>query len=273
MDASDLTIFAYEVSACGDMPLTTAPVRRDWMDATDQRFAYRCLPLAIANQAGWLIHCPAGFRARWDGGPHRQSIAIAWDQGEPDQRILSHFGYGVLTFSIPYLFRTPASVNLWVKGPTNCIKDGVQALEGVVETDWLPATFTMNWKLTRPHHEVRFERGEPICMVVPQARGLAECLEPVQAALADNAELQRHYEEWSASRDRFLADLVLGKADATRQGWQKDYTRGLMPDGRRFVEHQTHLQLKEFSARGEEVNADTPVDTRPLPLGSAGLPG
>jgi hypothetical protein len=272
MDASDLTIFAYEVSPCGDMPLTTAPVRRDWMDATDQRFAYRCLPLAIANQAGWLIHCPASFRACWDGGPDRRSLAILPDQAPLDSRILSHFGSGIITFSIPYLFRTPASVNLWVKGPSNFIKDGVQALEGVVETDWLPATFTMNWKLTRPGHEVHFERGEPICMVVPQARGLAECLVPVRASLASEPVLQREYEEWSASRDRFLTELVLGKADALRQGWQKDYTRGLMADGRRFVEHQTQLQLKEFSDRGEAISSGRLADRRSVPLGSAGLP-
>jgi hypothetical protein len=273
MDASDLTIFAYEVSPCGDMPLTTAPVRRDWMDATDQRFAYRCLPLAIANQAGWLIHCPVGFRARWDGGTQLRNITFTWDEGEPDSRILTHFGHGVLTFSIPYLFRTPASVNLWVKGPTNFIKDGVQALEGVVETDWLPATFTMNWMFTRPHHEVRFERGEPICMVVPQARGLAECLMPVQTTLTANPDLLRHYEEWSANRDRFLTDLVLGKSEALQQGWQKDYTRGLMPDGRRFIEHQTHLQLKEFTAPDARLNEDTPADTPPGSRDTAGLPG
>jgi len=272
MDASDLTIFAYEVTPCGDMPLTTAPVRRDWMDATEQRFAYRCLPLAIANQAGWLIHCPAGFRARWDGGADRRSIVFTSDHGTLDSRVLSHFGYGVITFAIPYLFRTPASVNPWVKGPSNFIKDGVQALEGVVETDWLPATFTMNWKMTRPGHEVHFERGEPICMVVPQARGLAECLVPIRASLASEPVLLGQYEEWSASRDRFLTDLVHGKKEATRQGWQKEYTRGLMPDGRRFIEHQTHLQLKEFSSPTDAVSADTLADTRPLPLGSAGLP-
>jgi hypothetical protein len=273
MDASDLTIFAFEVSPCGDMPLTTAPVRRDWMDATDLHFAYRCLPLAIANQAGWLIHCPIGFGATWDGGPHLQSIGFTWEEGRPDSRILTHFGHGVLTFSIPYLFRTPASVNLWVKGPANFLKDGVQSLEGIVETDWLPATFTMNWKITRPHHEVRFECGEPICMIVPQARGLAECLVPVQTALAGNPELQRQYEEWAAGRDRFLTDLVLGKSAAMRQGWQKDYTRGLMPDGRRFVEHQTQLQLKEFIARRDSGSVNAPADMQPAPRDNAALPG
>ena len=45
-----------------------APVERAWMEATDQRFAYRCLPLNIANAFGWEILCPSAFTAAWDGG-------------------------------------------------------------------------------------------------------------------------------------------------------------------------------------------------------------
>ena len=48
----------------------------------------------------------------------------------------------------------------------------------MIETDWSVATFTMNWKLTRPHWPVTFEIGEPICMVVPQRRGELESFHP-----------------------------------------------------------------------------------------------
>ena len=46
-----------------------APLERNWMEATGQRFAYRCLPLNIANAFGWEISCGSGFSASWDGGP------------------------------------------------------------------------------------------------------------------------------------------------------------------------------------------------------------
>ena len=42
---------------------------RAWMDATGQHFAYRCLPLTIANSMGWEILCPIGVTAGWNGGP------------------------------------------------------------------------------------------------------------------------------------------------------------------------------------------------------------
>ncbi len=39
-----------------------ANVKRDWMDETSSKFAYRCLPLAIANQIGWWILQPDRLR-------------------------------------------------------------------------------------------------------------------------------------------------------------------------------------------------------------------
>jgi hypothetical protein len=271
MSDQDHHFYAYELYQANDMPLSAAPLDRAWMDAADQRAPYRCLPLTIANQAGWFVPCPASFTATWDGGPTKGNVRIVFDPpanaGESgglfapivvsmyvsipetvgDARIMSHFGSGVITFSIPYLFRTPRGINLWVKGPTNWIKDGVQPLEGIVETDWLPATFTMNWKLTRPNYPVRFERGEPICMLVPIPRGLAENLEPLYAPLDTNPKLAREFHEWEQSRANFNADLASGRAEAVRRGWQRDYTHGKTVSGEQAEEHQTRLRLRDFS--------------------------
>jgi hypothetical protein len=192
-------IHAYEIYGHMGMPLVPAPAGRDWMDASAQRFAYRCLPLVMANQSGWLIQNPTSFTASWNGGMGREDVIIEFDV-TADPRILSNFGCGVLTFSLPYLFRTPRGINLWVKGPSNWIKDGAQALEGVVETDWSPMTFTVNWKLTRPGYPVRFERGEPMCMIVPVPRGLAESLEACREPLENNPELQKEFAIWDARR-------------------------------------------------------------------------
>jgi hypothetical protein len=263
-------LYAYELHQAADMRLSTAPVDRAWMEAAPQRAPYRCLPLAIANQAGWWIPCPVTFTATWDGGLDKANLQLDFNpppvsQGlsalfapimvsadlpnaaiQNDPRVSSHFGNGIVTFSIPYLFRTPPGINLWVKGPVNYFKDGIQALEGIVETDWLSSTFTMNWKLTRPHYSARFERGEPICMIVPIPRGLAEQLEPVYVPLDSNPELAGEYREWEKSRDVFNRELGLLKPEAVQRGWQRDYMKGRTIRGQAAKEHQTRLQLREF---------------------------
>src|SRR5437660_1467723 len=113
MGATDNTFYAYRVDErTTTMPLTCAAVDRDWMDASPQRFAYRCLPLNLANQAGWVIHNPVGFTAWWYGGLEKDRIVIEVDGGHQTQSVSSHFGSGTISFVIPYLFRTPRGVNL-----------------------------------------------------------------------------------------------------------------------------------------------------------------
>lgn len=180
----DEKFHAYETHKPVDMEIRPAHVRRPWMDQCHLRFPYRCLPLVLANQAGWVVPSPTRFTVRWNGGPRKQDLRIWFPKGSRETRIQSHFGYGVLTISLPYLFRTPKGVNLWVKGPSNWIKDAIQPLEGIVESDWSSVTFTMNWKVTRANHSVRFEKGDPVCMVVPWSRGLVEQLQP-QRGLAN----------------------------------------------------------------------------------------
>jgi hypothetical protein len=243
-EANELIAYALHPNQTADVFPEPAPLARDWMDAAHQRHPYRCLPLNIANQSGWLLRCPVGFRAYWYGGANKEDLELQFDA--PDNRILSHFGSGVITFTVPFLFRTPPGINLWVKGPANWIKDGAQALEGVVETDWIASTFTMNWKLTRPSEWVRFEAGEPFCMLVPVPRGLVEALVPRVAMIESDPELQEQYRKWEASRSGFLTDLKARSPDAVARGWQKDYFQGKMPDGRDVPGHQTKLNVRPF---------------------------
>jgi Family of unknown function (DUF6065) len=91
---------------------------------------------------------------------------------------VSHFGHGILTFHIPCLFRTEPGIDLLVQGPVNRPKDAIAPLSGIVETDWAPYTFTMNWQFTRPGIAVRFEKGEPFCHVWPLQRGALQTVEP-----------------------------------------------------------------------------------------------
>ena len=243
-------LVAFDLHPHDDMPIEPAATDREWMDQSGNRFAYRCLPLVIANQSGWIIRCPTDFSVRWNGGSKITDVKVRLPRGSGENRIFSHFGEGVLTFSLPYLFRTPHGVNLWVKGPSNWIKDGVQPLEGVVETDWSETTFTMNWKLTRKNHTVRFEQGDPICMIVPVPRGLAESLEPIRQPLPSNRKLAQAYESWADSRTVFNKELAHNDEATVKSGWQRDYMLGMNAAGKPFAEHQTKLHLGRFRRKG-----------------------
>jgi hypothetical protein len=162
----------------GEPPrIIAAPVERDWMDRTPNAFAYRCLPLNIANAHGWLILNTVPFIAEWNGDAGLDGVSIS-ATAEGPLLASSHFGSGVLTFSVNGLFHTEPGYDLLATGPFNSPKDAIQPLTGIIETDWSPFTFTMNWKFTRKRAPVAFERDEPFCMVFPMPRGLVEAVEP-----------------------------------------------------------------------------------------------
>ena len=240
------SFFAYEIYDPGGMSLITGPLGRTWMDKTDRRFAYRCLPLLMANTSGWFIKNPVSFSVSWNGGNKKGDTFIEFKDTFKDDRIISHFGSGVLTFRLPYIFRTPKKVNLWVKGPTNWPKDGAQPLEGIVESDWLAATFTMNWKLTRPNYPIFFGKDEPICMIVPIVRGLAENLVPIRCPLSENQQLQSEFEQWRRQREQFLKMLSGRVPETVQKGWQKDYFKGRDVNKNIFPDHQTQILLRDF---------------------------
>jgi Family of unknown function (DUF6065) len=87
--------------------IRSAPVEREWMDETNQRFSYRRLPLNIANAFGWEVLCNAGFLATWDGGTSTGAITVEPDPGTQAPAV-SHFGHGNsdLPPSVPVSHRT-----------------------------------------------------------------------------------------------------------------------------------------------------------------------
>jgi Family of unknown function (DUF6065) len=228
------------------MSLRPAPLDRAWMDTPSGRFAKRCLPLLIANQNGWEVLNPLGFRAMWDGGESIEAVQVWPDSPGSPPLGISHFGCGILTFTIPYLFRLPAGYNLLVRGPANLPKDGISALEGVVEADWTSSTFTMNWKFTRAGHPVRFDVGEPAAMIVPMRRGELERFTPAVIPAATAYQTYGEFERWSESRQRFLQDLAVPGSPAQAEGWQRDYMHGRHTDGSHAPAHQTRLKLARF---------------------------
>lgn len=203
-------------------PFTIEPAnrQREWMDKAP--FSYRCLPMTVANQMGWVIPAPCDFSFSWDG---RESIdAVKVTVSDPGLKgyITSHFGFGILTFSLPFLFQTEPGYGLIVRGATNYVIPSVQPLDGFVETEWSPSTFTMNWLITDKNMLISVEKGEPICMILPYQLAPLEQFEPEIEPIENNPELHAAFQKWANSRSQFNA-----RPDRQPHEWQKDYFQAM----------------------------------------------
>lgn len=205
---------------------------REWMEATTERFAYRCTPLAIANSSGWEMVLPQNITVHWNGGNLVSDMLVVGDDPRTpcDHVGGSVFGHGVVTFHPGYLFRTSPGWALSVRGAPNTIKDGIAPLEGLVETDWLPFTFTMNWRMTRPG-TVYFKKGEPFCFIQPVPHAALDQIEPKIRGFGDHAKLKESYDYWRQARIDFNERLAKLEPEAVKEAWQRNYVKGHDPSG------------------------------------------
>jgi hypothetical protein len=245
-------IIAYKLNEYAK--IEKADLTRNWMDFSSSKFAYGCLPLIIANEMGWNIICQTSFKAIWNGSMDKDSITIQFlDEKDPNNsQVDSHFGHGVITFHPGFLFSTEVGHNLYVKGVPNYLKDAIQPLEGVVETDWLPFTFTMNWKFTRSNTWVEFLKGEPIARILPYPRHYVEGFNPSIMHISTNEQLGLDYKDWTNDRNAHQAGLQNG----TKTGMEKNYFKGVNKRLEKVEYHQKKLVLKDFNDNDQTTKVD-----------------
>lgn len=215
-----INIKAYKVGQTLEM--RPASPKREWMDDSVAKNPYRCLPLNIANSFGWEFINPSKFSLEWNGGKGPKDVILKREAGVVFPH--PHFGEGTFTWHTGYMFRTEYPYAMYVMGPPNFPKSNVIALSGIVETFWIPFTFTMNWRFTQPG-KVDFYPGDVVCQVFPIDISMFDNVNPEVHSLSDNPELEEQYWNWSLARNAFM-NLKSFQKTRTGASWQKDYLRG-----------------------------------------------
>ncbi len=244
-------LIAYQHDEDKGWKIEPAGVRREWMDATTGKFAYRCLPLSMANQLGWVVRAPGTFSAEWTGKPGLDALKLKFTDSPPHykKQVVSNFGHGIISFVLPWIFRTPPGVLTLVRGPSNYWVNGAHALEGLVETDWITSTVSMNYQVTVRNREVWFRKDEPLCMLVPMRLELIEEMQPVQRDIQMNPQLHKDALEWNQKRAATIKtniDKIMKEGPEVAKTFELDYTRGRTVGGRRTEYHRSNLKLKQL---------------------------
>lgn len=259
MSADEKTIIAYAQEIhhrrlTGNLvdEIRPAPHQRAWMNDTPDRYAYRCIPVGVANTVGWEILNPVHCDFYWNGDIKAEGVRVQHYETKLTNSPSSHFGSGIVTWNIPFVFRTPPEVGLMVTGPANHLKDGMVPIEALVETDWLPNSFTMNWKITVPEKLVTFEKGEPICRIFPYPKNYVDQFQIEIRNLKDDPEFGERVADWEVQRreGRSKVDLGQGEVDY-KEAFDTLYAKGRDVAGNVADDHKNILECKKVrDARG-----------------------
>jgi Family of unknown function (DUF6065) len=229
-----------------DEVIRPCTVHRDWMGETPQKFIYKCMPLAAANTMGWELFNPVDADVFWNGSDMNTDIQVSTLKPDPFAP-KSHFGCGMVTWYLPFLFRTSPELGLIATGPSNHGRDDAIALDAFIRTDWLPFPFTMSWRLTRRNETVHFSGGEPICRIIPFPIAMLDETTLEITALEDDPGFLSEVNAWGSKRQENVAKQAADAAlwietgeKPTGEGvWNSQYVRARGEGEEGFLPHQT----------------------------------
>jgi hypothetical protein len=221
--------------------------KRDWFDDN----FYRCLPLTIANQYGFILKSAYDFSMTWDG-VNGNPVTVKSDdpkfndafnhQTPGIQKFATNFGNGILTIFNYCILRTPPGVNLMVMQPPNMINNpDLFCISGVIESDNLRPFFTFNIKALTPNKEIFIKKGDALSGFIPIQRYFVESFSLEDAT--------NYFDEETIKSEQNDVDFHLWERNVLdpvtkKYGSGRRYYQGIHADDSKFKDHQKNFRNK-----------------------------
>lgn len=140
-------------------------IKRDWMDQTAEKHAYRCFPVTQANMIGWSLSCSKDIRFIWNGINDQTGNNITILEGED----LCYTGRGqsTVSFNTGIAFKTEDSISLFTINPVNYFSDDFETMSSLMSTSFYNNPIPLAIKARSANKEVLIKAGTPIATIIP----------------------------------------------------------------------------------------------------------
>lgn len=145
--------------------LAPMSIKRDWMDETSEKHAYRCFPVTQANVVGWSIFSNQDIEFLWDGtndqSPDHIEIISAPD-GSYGGR-----GQSSISFNTGLVFRTDQDVSLLTINPVNYFNEDFETMSNLISTSFYDNPLPLAIKARVPNKKVIIKAETPLATIIP----------------------------------------------------------------------------------------------------------
>lgn len=195
-------------------PIRQALPRRDWMDETYKKHAYKCLPMTSANINGWELELQQEVIVQVDAPPeesdHYGSVPRVLrggmithtdgNGGEYVRPVVSPSIINIISFDTGWSMKTPEGVSTWITGTPNYFVDGAVPLTASIPTGWWPDQWNMNWLITKFDTPVVFPKGMPFMFFQFYHDDLMPSVEFDTADMGDDPKLREERAAYGAAK-------------------------------------------------------------------------
>lgn len=158
-----LNISVEKMPGC-NFVITPMSIKRDWMDNTSEKHAYRCFPVTQANVIGWSLSCLEDIEFIWDG---------INDQTDKHVEIFSPLGsyagrgQSSISLNTSLIFKTDSNVSILTINPVNYFNDDFETMSNLISTSFYDNPLPLAIKVKKSNEKVIIKAGTPLATIIP----------------------------------------------------------------------------------------------------------
>jgi hypothetical protein len=218
---------AVEKTIDSQIDISPMSIKRDWMDQTAEKHAYRCFPVTQANMIGWSLSCSKDIRFIWNGINDQTGDNIKILEG--GDFCYTGRGQSTLSFNTGVVFKTDENISLFTINPVNYFSDDFETMSCLMSTSFYHNPIPLAIKARSANKEILIKAGTPIATVIP-----------ISLTAMDNTFIQI-YKYQDIGRKREKADRSYGDAaqEINKAGkWTDWYRNAVNEKGESLGSHE-----------------------------------
>lgn len=145
--------------------VTPMSIKRDWMDVTPEKHAYRCFPVTQANMIGWNLSCEEDIKFIWNGVNDTSSDNVTILEG--NNFTYTGRGQSTVSFLTGIIFKTDQDVSMLVINPVNYFNNDFETMSSLISTSFYDQDFPIAIKAKVPNKEITIKAGTPFATIIP----------------------------------------------------------------------------------------------------------
>jgi len=139
-------------------------IKRDWMDNTSEKHAYRCFPITQANIIGWNIKCKEDIEFEWDGINDQTNLHVKIFS---PRNAYAGRGQSSISLDTGLVFRTNKDVSVWTINPVNYFSEDFETMSNLISTSFYNNPLPLAIKAKKANQRVIIKAGTPIATIFP----------------------------------------------------------------------------------------------------------
>jgi hypothetical protein len=205
-------------------------IKRDWMDQTPDKHAYRCFPVTQANMIGWNLSWEKDIKFIWNGvnDTSQDNVKILTE----DNSLYTGRGQSSVSFTTGLTFKTDKEISMFVINPVNYFNLHFEVISSLISTSWFDNDFPLAIKAKTPNKEIFIKAGDPIATIIP-----------ISLTDLDNTSIKMYdYEDIGNVRQNKHKSYGVASQEINKTGnWTDWYRDAVNEKGERLGSHETKV--------------------------------